>query len=80
MKIGVLSLQGDVAEHQRALADLGVEGRAVRRPPDLDGLDGLVLPGGESTTMSLLLGSSGLLEPLAKEIDAGLPSSGPVRA
>ncbi|HEY5250978.1 MAG TPA: pyridoxal 5'-phosphate synthase glutaminase subunit PdxT [Acidimicrobiales bacterium] len=76
MKIGVLALQGDVAEHRRALADLGVDARPVRRPSDLDGLDGLVLPGGESTTMSMLLGSSGLLEPLGKEIAAGLPVFG----
>jgi pyridoxal 5'-phosphate synthase pdxT subunit len=76
VKIGVLALQGDVAEHRRALADLGVEGRPVRRPPDLEGLDGLILPGGESTTMSMLLDSSGLLEPLGKEITAGLPVFG----
>jgi 5'-phosphate synthase pdxT subunit len=76
VKIGVLALQGDVAEHQRALAEVGVEGRSVRRPIDLEGLDGLVLPGGESTTMSMLLDSSGLLEPLGKEITAGLPVFG----
>lgn len=72
MKIGVLALQGDVTEHRRALADLGLDSRPVRRPPDLPGLDGIILPGGESTTMSMLLASSGLLEPLGKEIAAGL--------
>jgi 5'-phosphate synthase pdxT subunit len=76
VKIGVLALQGDVAEHRRALADLDLAGRPVRRPPDLSGLDGLILPGGESTTMSMLLASSGLLEPLGKEIAAGLPVFG----
>jgi pyridoxal 5'-phosphate synthase pdxT subunit len=72
VKIGVLALQGDVTEHRRALADLGLDSRPVRRPPDLPGLDGIILPGGESTTMSMLLDSSGLLEPLGKEIAAGL--------
>ena len=76
MKIGILALQGDVAEHRRALADLGVDSQPVRRAPDLPGLDGIVLPGGESTTMSMLLDSSGLLEPLSKEIAAGLPAFG----
>jgi 5'-phosphate synthase pdxT subunit len=76
VNVGVLALQGDVAEHRRALADLGVESRPVRRPPDAAGLDGLVIPGGESTTMSMLLASSELLEPLGKEIAAGLPVFG----
>lgn len=76
MDIGILALQGDVAEHRRALADLGVGSRPVRRPADLPGLDGIVLPGGESTTMSMLLQSSELLEPLGKEIGAGLPVFG----
>ncbi|MGH9018177.1 MAG: pyridoxal 5'-phosphate synthase glutaminase subunit PdxT [Acidimicrobiales bacterium] len=76
MQVGVLALQGDVGEHRRALADLGIESRPVRRPVDLSGVDGLILPGGESTTMSMLLESSGLLEPLGKEIAAGLPVFG----
>jgi len=76
VKIGVLALQGDVAEHRRALADLGIDSRPVRRPPELPGVDGIILPGGESTTMSMLLESSGLLEPLGKEIAAGLPVFG----
>jgi 5'-phosphate synthase pdxT subunit len=74
--VGVLALQGDVAEHRRALADIGVEARPVRRPSDLPALDGIILPGGESTTMSMLLDSSGLLEPLGKEVAAGLPAFG----
>ncbi len=76
MRIGVLALQGDVAEHRRALADLGVDSAPVRRPAELSQLDGIVIPGGESTTMSMLLASSGLLEPLGKEIAAGLPAFG----
>lgn len=76
MLIGILALQGDVAEHAAALADLGVDHRLVRRPEDLAGLDGIILPGGESTTMSILLGSSGLSEPLGKELAAGLPAFG----
>lgn len=71
-KIGVLALQGDVREHRSALAELGVEAVDVRSPADLEDLDGLVLPGGESTTMSLLLASSGLWEPLGQRIDDGL--------
>jgi pyridoxal 5'-phosphate synthase pdxT subunit len=76
VEIGVLALQGDVGEHRRALADLGVTTLPLRRPAELGSVDGVVLPGGESTTMSLLLASSGLLEPLGKEIAAGLPVLG----
>ncbi len=76
MDIGVLSLQGDVAEHRAALNELGVVSRPVRRPEDLAGLDGIVIPGGESTTISMLLESAGLAEPLGKELDAGLPAFG----
>jgi 5'-phosphate synthase pdxT subunit len=74
--VGILALQGDVAEHGAALTELGVQARPVRRPEDLAGLDGIVLPGGESTTMSMLLESSGLADPLGKELDAGLPALG----
>jgi 5'-phosphate synthase pdxT subunit len=74
--VGVLALQGDVGEHVAALTDLGVRTRRLRRPEDLLGLDAVVLPGGESTTMSLLLESSGLGEPLGKELGAGLPAFG----
>jgi 5'-phosphate synthase pdxT subunit len=76
VEIGVLALQGDVAEHRRALAEIAVPSRSVRRPSELPGLDGIILPGGESTTMSMLLASSGLQDPLAKEIAAGLPAFG----
>jgi len=76
VEIGVLALQGDVEAHAAALADLGASVRTVRAPGDLGGLDGLVVPGGESTTMSMLLESSGLADPLAKELDAGLPAFG----
>jgi pyridoxal 5'-phosphate synthase pdxT subunit len=76
MTVGILALQGDVAEHRAVFERLGVEVRAVRRPGDLDGLTGIVLPGGESTTLSLLLGSSGLFEPLADAIGSGLATFG----
>jgi len=76
VEIGVLALQGDVAEHRRALAEIAVPSRSVRRPAELPGLDGIILPGGESTTMSMLLASSGLEDPLRKEIAAGLPAFG----
>lgn len=76
MRIGVLALQGDVAEHRRALEDVGAEPVAVRRPGDLQGLRGIVLPGGESTTISMLLDSSGLRWPLAEALHGGLPAFG----
>lgn len=76
MTVGVLALQGDVREHVRAFGQLGEAVREVRRPDDLDGLSGLVVPGGESTTLSLLLGSSGLTAPLAEALGAGLPVFG----
>jgi 5'-phosphate synthase pdxT subunit len=74
--VGVLALQGDVLEHEAAFAEVGVATRRVRRPSDLDGIDGLVLPGGESTTLSMLLVSSGLFEPIAQGIAGGLPTFG----
>ncbi len=74
--IGILALQGDVREHARAFADLGVDTSEVRRRGDLQGLDGIVLPGGESTTLSLLLESTGLFDPLERELNAGLPVLG----
>ena len=76
MEIGVLALQGDVAAHAAALTELGADVRRVRTPGDLAGVDGLVIPGGESTTMSMLLESSGLAGPLAKALEAGLPAFG----
>lgn len=74
--VGVLALQGDVAEHSAVLDALGATVRAVRRPEHLEGLQALVLPGGESTTLSLLLQSSGLFEPLGERLAAGLPVLG----
>ena len=74
--VGILALQGDVAEHSAAFAELGVPTRAVRRPEGLVGLAGIVLPGGESTTLSLLLDSSGVAAPLARALHAGLPALG----
>ena len=75
-RVGVLALQGDVREHDRALAAAGAQTVHVRRPGDLDGLDGLVLPGGESTTISRLLEVFELLEPLRAAVAGGLPVYG----
>ncbi len=74
--IGVLALQGDVREHLRVLAGLGARGRAVRRPTELADLHGLVIPGGESTTMSRLLDVFDLREPLTERLRSGLPAYG----
>ena len=74
--IGVLDLQGDVREHVAALGDVGVAGRLVKRPADLAGLSGLILPGGESTTLSMLLTSTGLFEAVSELLDDGLPVLG----
>lgn len=64
MKIGILALQGDFEEHQLILKRLGAQARQVRLPADLDGLDGLIIPGGESTTIGKLAVDFGLLQPL----------------
>jgi pyridoxal 5'-phosphate synthase pdxT subunit len=74
--IGVLALQGDVAEHVRALTSLGAGTLAVRTPDQLDRVDGLIIPGGESTTMWRLAVAFDLLEPVRKRIEAGLPVFG----
>ncbi|MGH3358802.1 MAG: pyridoxal 5'-phosphate synthase glutaminase subunit PdxT [Nocardioidaceae bacterium] len=74
--VGVFSLQGDVREHLRVLEDLGAEAIRVRRPAELDRCDGLVLPGGESTTMYKLAHTFELFEPLSKRIAAGMPTFG----
>ncbi|MET8181870.1 pyridoxal 5'-phosphate synthase glutaminase subunit PdxT [Streptomyces sp. NPDC005336] len=74
--IGVLALQGDVREHLAALAASGVQARPVRRPEELAEVTGLVIPGGESTTMSKLAVVFGLLEPLRERVRAGLPVYG----
>jgi 5'-phosphate synthase pdxT subunit len=64
MKIGVLALQGDFVEHEKTLRRLGAETVEVRLPEDLEGLDGLIIPGGESTTIGKVARQWGLLEPL----------------
>ena len=74
--VGILALQGAVGAHAEAFASLGVEAAPVRTRADLDRVDALVLPGGESTTMSLLLESSGLLEPVAARLRDGMPAFG----
>ncbi|AGU15220.1 pyridoxal 5'-phosphate synthase glutaminase subunit PdxT [Corynebacterium argentoratense] len=76
MLIGILAVQGGVREHQRTLDELNIEHRAVRRVEHLEGLNGLILPGGESTTMSKLLELGGLLEPLRSALAQGLPAYG----
>jgi pyridoxal 5'-phosphate synthase pdxT subunit len=74
--VGVLALQGDVAEHLAALRAAGARPVPVRRPGELDDVDGLVIPGGESTTIWKLAALFGLAEPLRKRIGAGLPVFG----
>ncbi len=75
-RIGVLALQGDFREHIRAMERLGAEACAVRLPRDLDGLDGLIIPGGESTVMGKLMVAYDLDQPLREAIAAGLPTWG----
>ena len=74
--IGVLALQGDFEAHARVLGELGASAREVRVPADLDGLDGLVIPGGESTTMTLGIEREGLAEPLREFVRSGRPTLG----
>jgi 5'-phosphate synthase pdxT subunit len=76
MKVGVLALQGAFALHVAALERLGVAAVEVRTPSELDDVDALVLPGGESTTMSMLLERSGLFEPLAARLADGMAALG----
>ncbi len=73
MKVGVLAVQGDFAEHIAALKGLGVEGREVRLPEHLEHTDGLIIPGGESTTLSRLMSLYGLREPVAEMARTGKP-------
>ena len=75
-RIGVLALQGDVREHLRMLSSAGAQAVAVRRPEELADLDGVVIPGGESTTIGKLAVTFGLLEPLQKAVADGLPAYG----
>ena len=74
--IGVLALQGDVREHVRALEDAGATARPVRRLTEIEAVDGLVIPGGESTTLWRLAAAFELLDPVRKLIAGGLPVFG----
>ncbi len=76
LTVGVLALQGDVREHVAALQACGATAVPVRRPQELDGLDGLVLPGGESTTIDKLARMFGVAEPLKQRIADGFPVYG----
>lgn len=75
MKIGVLALQGAFIEHEKMLRSLGVEASEVRMPEQLEGLDGLIIPGGESTTIGKLATEFGLIEPL-REFAQSTPTWG----
>ena len=74
--IGVLALQGDVREHERALHAAGARARKIRRPDELESVAGLIIPGGESTTLWRLATAFDMLEPLRKMLSAGLPAFG----
>ena len=76
LRVGVLALQGGFGAHARVLRALGAEVREVRTPADLEGLDGLVMPGGESTTMTLGIAREGLAEPLRAFHERGRPIFG----
>jgi len=76
VKAGVLALQGDFREHMRVFADLGAAPIEVRTPEDLSRVEVLAIPGGESTTMSLLASSAGLVEPVLERARAGMPMLG----
>src|SRR5579859_893418 len=74
--IGVMALQGAFLEHVRALESAGARTRLVRLPADLQGLDGLIIPGGESTTMTMLMERMGLWGPVRQAVVSGLPTLG----
>lgn len=74
--VGVLALQGDVREHSRMVAAAGGEAAAVRLPADLEGVDALIIPGGESTAIGRLAALYGMIEPLRRRIEDGLPVLG----
>ena len=74
MIVGVLAIQGDFEAHAALLAGFGAEPREVRTPADLEGIDGLILPGGESTTMTLGIEREGLAEPLRDLVESGTPT------
>lgn len=73
MKIGVLGFQGAIIEHQRHIEKLGHEAVIVRYPQELENIQGIILPGGESTTIGKLLVRTGMMEPLREKIGQGLP-------
>ena len=74
--VGILALQGDFEAHAKIVRWLGAEPREVRTPKDLEGLDALIIPGGESTVMTLGIEREGLVEPLRELISAGTPTLG----
>jgi 5'-phosphate synthase pdxT subunit len=76
LRIGVLAVQGGFAAHCRMLRELGAEPREVRLPRDLDGLDGLVIPGGESTTITMAIERDGLGDPIRELVSSGRPLLG----
>ncbi len=76
MIVGVLALQGDVREHLAALAECDVIARPVRRPAEIDDIDALVIPGGESTTMSKLAQAFEMFDPIRKRLSEGMPAYG----
>lgn len=76
LRVGVLAVQGDVREHMRVIESLGGSAVQVRRPSELNGLDGLIIPGGESTTMDKLTRAFGLADPLRDLIHSGFPVYG----
>ena len=75
-RIGVLSVQGDVREHLQALESAGAEAIRVRRPEEVERIDALVIPGGESTVMDKLVRAFGLFEPLRERLAQGMPAYG----
>jgi 5'-phosphate synthase pdxT subunit len=76
VKVGVLALQGDVREHVQLLKDMGATPRTVKTREELEAVDAIVLPGGESTTIGFLLEKFELMEPLRKRIEGGMPTLG----
>jgi pyridoxal 5'-phosphate synthase pdxT subunit len=76
VKVGVLALQGDFREHRRTLAEAGADAVEVRTPDELADVEALVIPGGESTTISKLARSSGLVEPIKERASGGMPILG----